>query len=312
MFFWFFESRTNSKNSPLTVWINGGPGCSSMIGLFQEIGPCRPIRNGSTVEMNPYRTGFSYGNTTVNSPQLAAAELYIFFQKFFDQFPEYVKLDFHFFGESFAGQFIPPTAKIICKRNKEIEDGRSNGNFINLKSIGIGNGWIDPGTQYPAYADYACKYKSELEIEFCKAMLKASPICFRLQKKFQKTLDPIDGKTAEEFCLNEIYTIFEKTTSLNTYDVRTPYTTINTYPPPDYQNYLNQTEVLRKIGARTVYKECSDEKWYLDVDVPAGAYKAVGTNLWFVKVYEAGHEVPFYQPRISLSMFQRWITRRKL
>ena len=42
-FFWFIEARTNSSASPLTIWMNGGPGSSSMVGLFQETGPCEVI-----------------------------------------------------------------------------------------------------------------------------------------------------------------------------------------------------------------------------------------------------------------------------
>lgn len=41
------------NKAPLTVWINGGPGSSSMIGLFQELGPCGVDPDGNVFN-NPY------------------------------------------------------------------------------------------------------------------------------------------------------------------------------------------------------------------------------------------------------------------
>src|SRR6218665_1910893 len=44
--YWFFESLNSSVNNPLVLWLNGGPGCSSMLGALAELGPLRLQQNG--------------------------------------------------------------------------------------------------------------------------------------------------------------------------------------------------------------------------------------------------------------------------
>ena len=74
----FFEAQENSKDAPVLIWFNGGPGCSSMLGFMQENGPFR-LESGGTIfheseyswnrETNllyieqPAGVGFSYCNS---------------------------------------------------------------------------------------------------------------------------------------------------------------------------------------------------------------------------------------------------------
>jgi carboxypeptidase C (cathepsin A) len=49
--FWMFEARNvDPATGPLTVRLDGGPGASSMNGLFQEIGPCTVDGKGDVVD----------------------------------------------------------------------------------------------------------------------------------------------------------------------------------------------------------------------------------------------------------------------
>ena len=60
IFWWFFEARdVDPKKAPLTVWINGGPGSSSMLGLWQELGPC-----GVDYKGNVYSNPWSWTNVS--------------------------------------------------------------------------------------------------------------------------------------------------------------------------------------------------------------------------------------------------------
>ncbi|KAH8880802.1 putative lysosomal protective protein precursor [Thozetella sp. PMI_491] len=53
-FFWFFEAREDPGNAPLAIWLNGGPGGSSMMGLLEENGPCLIEPDSKTTRLNPW------------------------------------------------------------------------------------------------------------------------------------------------------------------------------------------------------------------------------------------------------------------
>lgn len=52
--YWFVESQRSPKDDPVVLWLNGGPGCSSLDGLLYEQGPFRVSDDASSLELNDY------------------------------------------------------------------------------------------------------------------------------------------------------------------------------------------------------------------------------------------------------------------
>eukprot|EP00937_MAST-01D_sp_MAST-1D-sp2_P005437 g5437.t1 len=177
--YYFAESESEPATDPVVLWVQGGPGGSSMEGFFTEIGPFSLNElslggggNGTTPRLfrNPYAwtrrasvlawespagVGFSpcgslpehagaqcpHWNDTV-----AAADNAAFLCNFFRAFPAFRANNFFIAGESYAGVYIPMASAVLIDQGLSCpgEAGRAageDGSFkINLAGVAIGNG----------------------------------------------------------------------------------------------------------------------------------------------------------------------------
>ncbi|KAK0108320.1 hypothetical protein ONS95_003136 [Cadophora gregata] len=101
LYFWYFPSDNPAASDEILIWLNGGPGCSSLEGLLQENGPFiwqygtyKPVKNPYTwvnltnvvwVEQ-PVGTGFSQGIPTATDETEVAAQFMGFWENFMDTF----------------------------------------------------------------------------------------------------------------------------------------------------------------------------------------------------------------------------------
>lgn len=160
MFFWFFPAVSGKADAPVLLWLQGGPGASSLLGVFNLNGPfsvCKYCEDElklrdhawtTTYSMlyvdNPVGTGFSYtgedsGYSTDQTD--VARNMYTTLVQFFELFPEYQHNDFYVTGESFAGHYVPAVSYAIYQNNPGAKVK------INLKGLAIGNGLVDPINQ---------------------------------------------------------------------------------------------------------------------------------------------------------------------
>ncbi|KAM6979845.1 lysosomal protective protein-like [Aplochiton taeniatus] len=144
--YWFVESQKDPPSSPVVLWLNGGPGCSSLYGLLTEHGPFLIQDDGSTLEYNPYSwnmianmlylesppgVGFSYSDDKkyTTNDTVVSMNNYLALKQFFTLFPEYSKNQLFLTGESYAGIYIPTLAERVMEDDS-----------LNLQGIAVGNG----------------------------------------------------------------------------------------------------------------------------------------------------------------------------
>lgn len=218
LFFYFFESRSNPDKDDVIFWTNGGPGCSSSLGLFMELGPCRisdatgpkfhPESWNSNANVffvdQPIGVGFSYAEhgESVGTTEEAAKDIAAFVSIFFENFSKFKGRAFHMAGESYGGRYIPLFAAEVYDQNpKLISAGLTP---INLTSAIIGNGLTDFATMITSYYDMACtpvSYPPVLGISTCMEMKQARPRCEKwLKKGCVDHFDKMDCDAAVSFC----------------------------------------------------------------------------------------------------------------
>ncbi|XP_028968792.1 venom serine carboxypeptidase-like [Galendromus occidentalis] len=165
MFFWFFPRLRNDSSpsktekdqfnttSPLVLWMQGGPGASSLFGLFVETGPfqvnmdltltLRPtswLKYASLLYLdNPVGSGFSFTADEDCYPtdqQAIGDDLTDFVRQFYVLFPEFISTPLYIGGQSYAGKYVPTLSYRLAT-----DEGFA---FVPLQGMIIGNGFSDP------------------------------------------------------------------------------------------------------------------------------------------------------------------------
>uniref|UniRef100_A0A914XFD1 Carboxypeptidase n=1 Tax=Plectus sambesii TaxID=2011161 RepID=A0A914XFD1_9BILA len=164
--YWLVESQDNPATDPLILWLNGGPGCSSVGGFMTENGPFHPNQDGATLYENVYSwnkkanvlyleapRGVGYSYQTVDnqtwSDDLTAEDNYLALKDFFTNvFPEYATRQFFVTGESYGGVYIPTLAWRLFQ-------GIQSGDIsIKFQGVAIGNGVLSERLQLNSVVDF--------------------------------------------------------------------------------------------------------------------------------------------------------------
>ena len=152
LFYWYHEAASSPETKPWLLWLNGGPGCSSLGGMFTELGPF-VVDASMNVSLNPWSwnkianvifveqpagVGFSFPNAPAND-SITAEDTVEALYAFSDAHPELKGRPFYIAGESYGGHYVPNTALALQQANAaKAADAK-----INLVGFAVGNGYAD-------------------------------------------------------------------------------------------------------------------------------------------------------------------------
>mmetsp|Transcript_98771 Transcript_98771/g.156199 ORF Transcript_98771/g.156199 Transcript_98771/m.156199 type:complete len:462 (-) Transcript_98771:26-1411(-) len=211
LFYYFVQAEEAfNDDTPTLIWLNGGPGASSLMGFFAEnLGPQVITSNGSVMENphrlskkynlmavdNPVGSGFSYtkNGAYVKSEEEMRQQFVQGLRNFFLKHPELLKHPLWVTGESYAGKYIP---NIVYELHQQIASDKKNGGKLaelTLKGMIIGNGLYNATASYPSVGDFAYG-AGVIDDKTLSSVNQNATKC--LQKIEQKS------KTAGDYCEN--------------------------------------------------------------------------------------------------------------
>lgn len=120
LFFWLWGKDAVQAGNDLVIWMNGGPGCNSLVGMCTENGPF--IFNNNKAEPNPYSwttaanilyvaqpvgVSFTTGKASNSNELQISQQFTVFLIEFFKVFPELASFNIWLTGESYMGNMAP-------------------------------------------------------------------------------------------------------------------------------------------------------------------------------------------------------------
>ncbi|ORX59574.1 alpha/beta-hydrolase [Hesseltinella vesiculosa] len=198
-FLYYPAQRNHTKISSTILWLNGGPGCSSVQGAWSGVGPCTlandthmmPNRHSWNKHANllfldqPIGVGFSHGKARISQSSQAAEHIYSFLQAFFDAFPEALGNHFVIAGESYAGHYLPALSDHILAQNERLRHTNGPGKELPLDGIYLGNGWVNPKVQANSFQPFGCgnqpaPHLPVFDAQQCEKISSRSATCQKL------------------------------------------------------------------------------------------------------------------------------------
>ncbi|XP_008799202.2 serine carboxypeptidase 1 [Phoenix dactylifera] len=216
LYYYFASSERNPLEDPLTIWINGGPGCAGIGALVQLVGPFKidynqfHIKGQAKLKQNPFSwtkvssvlfvdspvgVGYSYADTSegyVTNDSDTISDLYEFVIKWFSEYPEFLPNPLYLAACSYSGVIVPVLAQEIVNG---IEAGR--GPTINFKGYSLGNAANDIDVENNAMVPYAYRvglisdelYKDLVDSCNGKYWDKSHPDCQKNLEIFQTHIE---------------------------------------------------------------------------------------------------------------------------
>jgi pimeloyl-ACP methyl ester carboxylesterase len=208
IFYWYIQSIKNYKNKPIIIWTSGGPGTSSLYGLFKENGPyqCainkmnKPIFSRTRdhadwssfsnylVFDQPLGVGLSFSpkRDFPRSPIDGNAQYYKALKSFFKKHPELKKHDIYLAGESYGGTYMALLANSILN---------DKSNNLKFKGVIIISGWVAPKLQYKSMPYFAYNHGLIDKIEFnnSQSLYKACYTCDNQKRDCYKVCNKVDN-----------------------------------------------------------------------------------------------------------------------
>ncbi|GAA98536.1 uncharacterized protein L969DRAFT_95229 [Mixia osmundae IAM 14324] len=269
LFFWYFASRQAPASAPTVAWFNGGPGSSSMIGLFQENGPCRITNDSKSLVNNtqswtnvanmvfidqPVGAGYSYGQNVVGTSAQAAAAVYIGLQLLFQSNLGIPLNSFGIATESYGGHYGPVFSALILSNNQKLPTGAVN---IPLKYLLVGDGLTNGLVQYPAYPTFAKtnptgQHVSDATITKANTTLYKSGGCLSQIASCQSKPSNSVCSAAQSYCNN--YVLSPLAGNQDVYFYALPST--DPYPA-DLTPLLTNSTFMASIGATSTWQQSS-------------------------------------------------------